>query len=214
MSVQACALPDRTVEGLGPIAKFDALSKNSACKQLYLDGTPYERTELVQKFCGRFKGGDIPERCRCYRFKDTDDFQKYRSLWEDMLDTERTGEGDSPLVGSYTCFYEGCKDPNVYKTARMEADGQSCPPVVYCKQNVGDINVQNEGIPTSGKSLSDINIEIGQQCGLKEDRPDPNDKPNGKHNRAGGIPVAWLVAGGVAVLLLVIVLVVVMRSGQ
>ena len=168
MSVQSCSLPDRTVKGLGPIAKFDPLSKNSECKRLYNEGSAYERSALVQNFCNRFKSGNIPERCRCYRFKDTPDFQKYRSLWQDLLDTEKTGEGDNPLVGSYTCFYEGCTaDPDVYKTSRMEANGRSCPSVVYCKQQFGDISIE-----TTGKSLGDINLEIEQRCGMQEEVED------------------------------------------
>lgn len=205
MSVQTCSLPDRTVRGLGPIAKFDALSKNSECKRLYDEGSAHERTALVQNFCNRFKSGNIPERCKCYRFKDTPDFQKYRSLWQDLLDTERTGEGDNPLVGSYTCFYEGCTaDPDVYKTSRMEANGRSCPSVVYCKQQFGDISIE-----TSGKSLGDINLEIEQKCGMTEDidnSEDANEAETGNGKKINNMNQVW-VLGSMGLILITLLLI-------
>src|SRR5690606_14891646 len=78
-----CAKEHSRVPGLGPIAMFDALSSNTQCKRLALSPDEYTRTELVRRFCDpkRYPRDAIPERCKCYRFPETDDFARYSSIW-------------------------------------------------------------------------------------------------------------------------------------
>lgn len=182
MSIRGCSTLYRSVPGIGPIAKFDPLSDVESCKALYNNGTRNERDQLVQRFCNRFEKGNIPSRCRCYRFKDMPEFEKYSSLWANLLDNSRNGIAGDPVVGSFACFYEGCTtDPDVYKTFQIEEASKHCPSTVFCKQVVGDINVDGE-IDTAGKTLGQIAIDIEQECGKASPQPDPNNNSDNSDN--------------------------------
>lgn len=206
MSVAACAEPMPGKE----YAKFDpALSNNLACKRLYLEGTDLERTELVTRFCGapRFKDA-IPERCKCYRFRDTPDYQKYKSLWQDLVEP---GKGDSPIYGHYTCMYEGCTaDPHAYTTAAMR--DFVCPDFVYCKQTVGDVSVNRKKVDLDdlrGKDPEQVKVIMEQRCGRKSDTPDEPDEPDEPETPApldNRLMVGGAIVGGVLLLLAVVLL--------
>lgn len=203
--IRGCSLQDRIVPGIGPIARFDSLSNNSACRKLYNNGTPDERDQLVQRFCNRFPNDDFPEipsRCACYRFKDTPEFDKYNSLWNSLLDKDANGVAGDPLVGSYACFAKSCTgDDDVYKTTRLE--NTKCPDVVYCRQDIGSIDVDRKPIETKGKSLQDISIAIEQQCGKlnPNNKPDPTEpkEPNNANKK-------WWQSTGLIVLVIGVVL--------
>ena len=163
--IDRCTQVYRTIPGLGPVARFDPLSPDTACKQLYAGGNAATRDVLVQRFCNQFPASNIPGRCQCYRFKETEDYKRYSSLWADMLADNTPGLAGDPLAGSFVCFAPSCAaDPDSYKTSDMQATltHGGCPSVVYCKQQVGDLSIKTEG-----RSLADITVDIKQKCGTK-----------------------------------------------
>lgn len=223
--VDRCTRVFRSVEGLGPVARFDALSTDSACKRLYAEGTPAVRDALVQRFCNQFPADRIPARCKCYRFKETADYARYSSLWADLLAGGKGGVAGDPLAGSFVCFAPACAaDPDSYKTSDMQATltQGGCPSVVYCKQQVGDVSIS-----TKGRSLADISLEIQQKCGRGANAGGDNDaEPNTDGDEPGAnsgpeapvitwpVRLSWQQAAamaGVALLVLVLVLLVLRR---
>jgi len=171
--ITACAKKYyKEIPGVGVVANFDALSDNTQCKKLAIEGSRYAKTELVRRFCNSFPKDAIPERCKCYRFPDTPDYKRYSSIWQEMVDESR---GASPFVSSYTCFYEKCgKNVDAYKTPQMEE--VVCPTTVFCKQQVGSINVK-------GDTLADIQQKLVQKCGIQQNnRKDEGPKENDSDN--------------------------------
>lgn len=203
MSVKSCAEPtDQRHPTLGAIAKFDPESGDSQCQRLYENGTPYERNTMVHRFCSLFDKGAIPERCKCYRFQDTADYQQYSSLWADLVAKGDSGATGDPLIGSYACFYEPCQTPGAYLTTQLQ--NPTCPDVVYCKQNVGGIDV------TRGKdSLKDIAVRVQQCCGGDKSKCDSDgNSPNNTDAKAD----VWAWAAPVVGIVVVVIMVVVIMS--
>lgn len=205
MSIRGCSTIFRDIPGVGVVAKFDPLSTVQACKKLYDEGTPYQRNELVRSFCNRFEKGNIPDRCKCYRFKDMPEFEKYSSLWANLLDNSKNGIAGDPVVGSFACFYEGCTaDPDVYRTTEIVEASQHCPSTVFCKQVVGDLNVDGQ-IETKGKTLGQISIDIEQECGTSGSQPNANEPENNSNTSQQWYTRFNLIIVGLGILLLILI---------
>lgn len=201
-TINTCWQQAGNLPGIGPIARFDARSNYTGCKKLYVEGGAAVRDELVHRFCNQYPADNLPPRCRCYRFKDTDDYKQYSSLWSDLLQGSKEGVAGDPLAGSFVCFAPACAaDPDSYKTSDMQATltHGGCPDVVYCKQQFGDWKIN-----TKGRSLAEISLEIQQKCGKganngETDSPDGNngdgdDNGGDGNGGAGGGLVTWQVA--------------------
>jgi hypothetical protein len=161
MSIEDCSELYRTIRGVGPIARFDDLSSDAVCKQLYKDGSNYTKDALVAGFCNRFDKANLPSRCKCYRFKDTDDYRQYNSLWKELASDKVDGVSGDPMLGSFACFYEECSaNPQSYKTSEVLRAQDHCPTTVYCKQTVGSVDIKD------AKSLSDVAVKLEQKCGV------------------------------------------------
>jgi hypothetical protein len=199
-----CAKEHSRVPGLGPIAMFDALSSNTQCKRLALSPDEYTRTELVRRFCAAYPRDAIPERCKCYRFPETDDFARYSSIWKQLVTATENEDGSQsrvsakPFMSSYVCFYDKCiEDPNAYRTPRMEADARACPTTVFCKQEVGGINV-------AGDSVAQVQAKLEQKCGASTtDNPETPEDPEEPKDYTAVIIGA--VVGGIVLLVLLAV---------
>jgi hypothetical protein len=206
--IDDCAKPwDRQIPGVGTVARFDAQSGNAFCKRLAVEGSDYVKTELVRRFCNSFPKDKIPERCKCYRFKDTPDFAKYRSIWEELVSaTGSEGEGSrqsQPFIKSYTCFYEKCAtDAEAYQTPQMLAT--KCPDTVFCKQQIGSINVK-------GDSLAEVEAKLIQKCGAGK-RPEPEPEPEKPESGDGLSQEAIIALVGVGILVLLVVVMTVLAS--
>lgn len=218
--IKSCAEPaEREVPGVGKVAKFDhqARPKAPQCEELYSQGGVV-MDRLVRAFCDRseFTGDNIPQRCKCYRFPDTADFEKYSSIWSQVVESAEDAAGNKqtkPFVSSYVCFYGECGNrTHAYLTEDMKADKRSCPTTVFCKQVVGGINVD-------GKSPAQIETILKQQCGAKvtkdpndnKDPADPKDPkdpkdPETPQGLSTGLLIALVVGGAVILLLLVALL--------
>jgi hypothetical protein len=188
-TVENCAAEWKKDPALGPLAFFDAKSPDHQCKELYKRRS--KQDDLVQTFCNRYPKDKLPERCKCYRFKDTPDWNTYTQVWDDLVSDDKGGFDGDPLLGSYACYSKACQDPDSYKT--REITRPRCPNVVYCKQGVGSVNMD-------GKSLGQVTVELKQECGKGGGDPkDPND-PNDQ--TAKGIPIAVYVGVGIAAVVL------------
>ena len=203
--ISSCAKKfHKPVPGVGIVANFDAQSDNPVCKKLAVTGSDYVKTELVRRFCNSFPADQIPERCKCYRFKDTPDFAKYRSIWQELVTAtgdEKDGQErrqTKPFIKSYTCFYEKCAtDPEAYQTPEMLAT--VCPSTVFCKQQIGGINVK-------GDSLAEVEAKLIQKCGAGK-TPDP-DKPDPEKPKDGeGLSTETIIAIVVGAILVLLVMV-------
>lgn len=206
-----CAKEHSRVPGLGPIAMFDALSNNTQCKRLALSPDEYTRTELVRRFCAQYPPGAIPERCKCYRFPETDDFARYSSIWKQLVTATENEDGSQsrtsakPFMSSYVCFYDKCiEDPNAYRTPRMEADARTCPTTVFCKQEVGGINV-------AGDSVAQVQAKLEQKCGASTtDNPEAPEAPEDPEEPKDYTAV--IIGAVVVVVVLLVLLAVAFRS--
>jgi len=211
-----CAKEHSRVPGLGPIAMFDALSSNTQCKRLALSPDEYTRTELIRRFCAAYPRDAIPERCKCYRFPETDDFARYSSIWRQLVTVTENEDGSQsrasakPFMSSYVCFYDKCiEDPNAYRTPRMEADARACPTTVFCKQEIGGINV-------AGDTVAQVQAKLEQKCGASTS-DSPADDPEGPQNpdepetpkKPQGVSTAVIVAVTIAAVVLVVLVAVV-----
>lgn len=201
-TVETCSTPYRYVEGVGNIAKFDKLSDIEACKELYDSGTAYERNELVRRFCDSFDKDNIPKRCECYRFKDTPEYAKYTSLWNELIDKNKGDIAGDPLGGNYACFLPACSlgnEQDVYKTTDIRDMEHHCPDLVYCKQEVGGatVDVKNGGIAS-------ITERIIQKCGHGvTDEPEDEDKPKGM---SVGDKIQWATLALAAIIVVLLLL--------
>lgn len=214
--IDSCSKPaERPVPGVGVVARFDndAAPLNPTCNELYNKGGAVA-DRMVRAFCNRpeFTGDNIPQRCKCLRFPDTDDFDKYSSIWSQVVESAEDSEGDkvkAPFMSSYVCFYGECGNrANAYLTEDMKADRRSCPTTVFCKQVVGG---GEGGIKVDG----DLITNLVQKCGADASKPDPadpkdpkdpkdpEDKPKGLST---GMIVALILGGGIILLLLVALL--------
>ena len=193
----------KPVPGVGTVANFDAQANNPVCKRLAIEGSDYVKTELVRRFCNSFPKDKIPERCKCYRFKDTPDFAKYRSIWQELVTATGSEEDGQerrqtqPFIKSYTCFYEKCAtDAEAYQTPEMLAT--QCPSTVFCKQEIGSINVK-------GDSLAEVEAKLIQKCGAGK-RPDPDPQPE-KPGDEGGLSTEAMIGIALGVIFVLILLV-------
>jgi hypothetical protein len=193
---------------------FDALSSNTQCKRLALSPDEYTRTELVRRFCDprRYPRDAIPERCKCYRFPETDDFARYSSIWRQLVTATENEDGSQsrtsakPFMSSYVCFYDKCiEDPNAYRTPRMEADARACPTTVFCKQEVGGINV-------AGDTVAQVQAKLEQKCGASTtnnpegpQNPEEPETPKKPQSVSTAVIVAAVIAAVVLIALVAVV---------
>lgn len=213
--IKSCAEPaEREVPGVGKVAKFDHQASPGApqCEELYSQGGVV-MDRLVRAFCDRpeFTGDNIPQRCKCYRFPDTADFEKYSSIWSQVVESAEDAAGNKqtkPFVSSYVCFYGECGNrTNAYLTEDMKADKRSCPTTVFCKQVVGG---GEGGIKVDGNLITNL----VQKCGADASKVDPADPKDPKDPKdpetpqglSTGLLIALVVGGGVILLLLVALL--------
>jgi len=106
-----------------------------------------------------------------------------------------------PFMSSYVCFYDKCiEDPNAYRTPRMEADARACPTTVFCKQEIGGINV-------AGDSVAQVQAKLEQKCGASttddpEAPEDPEEPEDPKKPKDYTVAIIVAVIGGIVLLVL------------
>jgi len=217
--IASCAkVHPQDVPGVGKVARFDnqAVPPFEDCKALYNKGGAVA-DEMVRQFCNlpEFKGDNIPQRCKCYRFPDTADFDKYSSIWSQVVESAEDAKGDkvkAPFMSSYVCFYGECGNrEESYLLESMKADRRSCPDTVFCKQVVGG---GGGGIKVDGNLINNL----VQKCGADASKPDPKDPKDpddtkDPEDKPKGLTTGMIMAiVGVIALLVMVVFVVAVAS--